>query len=86
MFPLNVTAIYGFVQRKFQGRKMKIKTVINDRFYSSYRHVNMPLLGLKLLSIFNIWNLFTRVKDLDTKINKKKPPYITKESKDNFSH
>lgn len=51
---------------------MKIKTIINDSFYSSYRHVNMPLLNLNLLSIFNIWDLFFGVKDLDTKIKKKK--------------
>lgn len=55
---------------------MKIKTIINDSFYSSYRHVNMPLLNLNLLSIFNIWDLFFGVKDLDTKINKKKKTTI----------
>lgn len=51
---------------------MKIKTIINDNFYSSYRHVNTLLLNLNLLSIFNMWNLFFGMKDLDPKIVLKK--------------
>lgn len=56
---------------------MKIKTIINDSFYSSYRHVNTLLLNLNLLSIFNIWNLFFGMKDLDPKIALKKDHWTT---------